>query len=166
MNFQKVFIGVCFAATSIAPATHSQSAETPAIVVIIDFRGDDTGALILNILDWVATKHHFSCRPGPADFLEGRIYGSNGEVVRVPYLLDGISVRCDSQSKGHVTAFKGSATRITLSGYYETSSAGSADQTDVDGIMALVETAIKGDPRIQHIDQTTYLSEPAHVNIK
>ena len=166
MNFRKALVGACFAVASIASATHSRSAETPAVVVVIDFRGDDTGALVLNILDWVATKHHFLCQPGPADFLEGRISGKNGEVVRVPYLLDGISVRCGRQSTGYVTAIKGSATQITLSGYYEVSSAGSTDQTDVDGIVALVEAAVKGDPRIQHINQTTYSSDPAHIKVK
>jgi hypothetical protein len=166
MKFPKALVGTCFAAASIASATYSRSAETPAVVVVIDFRGDDTGALVLNILDWVATKHHFSCRPGPADFLEGRIIGRNGEVVRVPYLLDEMSVRCSNQSTAYVTALKGSATRITLSGYYGASSAGSTDQTDVDGIMAFVEAAIKGDPQVQHIDQTTYSSDPAHINIK
>lgn len=166
MIFPRALVSVFFAVASIASTTYSRSAETPAVVVVIDFRGNDTGALILNILDWVATKHHFSCRPSPADFLEGRIYGRNGEVVRVPYLLDEMSVRCGSQSTGYVTAFKGNATRITLSGYYEASSVGSTDQTDVEGIIALVESTIKGDPRIQHIDQTTYSSEHTHINIK
>jgi hypothetical protein len=159
-----------FVLISVANSPFANSPIPTASKITIHFQGVGSDH-IFRALEKLATPVGFVCSPSMSDYAQGRVYGKAGIVTRKP---DSMACKLFSDASSQSYTAAGSIRvyilapgEMSIDVYYEWPSVEvSVAKPKVDGVIANLEAAIKGDPLVKSIDQSTWSPKYVYSKIK